>query len=155
MERNAYQKLIPNLNFLTSGNNMNLLYIWIHVLNEFIYSMLGSWSQISSSLHLFHYTPLHSPLHSSLHSVCNTYVGALPLCTSWERRQSKFATTLLRYMCVIFSLSAQVSTKLIILCSNLTVRQNCQHTKLLSLINVLHWCTVIYKNTQEKVAIPQ
>jgi hypothetical protein len=34
----------------------------------------------------------------------------------------KFATTLLRYMCVVFRLGAQESRELIILCPNLTVR---------------------------------
>ncbi len=86
------------------------------------WTRLGSWSQISTSLRLFHYTPLHFPLHSLLHSVCNSYVGTLPLRTSWDRRQSTFATTSLRYMCVMFHLSTQVSTKCIILCTNLTVR---------------------------------
>ncbi len=95
--------------------------VWIHMY-EFIRTRLGSWSQISTSLRLFHYTPLHSPLYSPLHSVCNSYIGTLPLRTSWERRQSTFATTSLRYMCVMFRLSAQVSTKHIILCTNLTVR---------------------------------
>ena len=36
--------------------------------------------------------------------------------------KSKFATTTLRYMCVVFCLGAQVSRELIILCTNLTVR---------------------------------
>jgi hypothetical protein len=36
--------------------------------------------------------------------------------------KSKFATTTLRYMCVVFHLGAQVSRELIILCTNLTVR---------------------------------
>ncbi len=144
--------------------------VWIHMY-ELIRTCFGSWSQISTSytnsyvwIHMhaswklipnlnfltfvsLHSTPLHSPLHSPLQSVCNSYVGTLPQRTSWEWRQSKFATTSLRYMCVMFCLSGQVSTKRIILCTNLIVihSSNLLHP----LINVLHWYTVKYsKNTK-------
>ena len=66
----------------------------------------------------------------------------------YYERSGKFATTSPRYISVVFRLGAQVSRELIILCTNLTVRLN-SNTQLehcdSSLIDVLHWCTVIYK----------
>ncbi len=124
LEMHASWKLIPNLNFLgfVSLHSAPLCISEVDPKSQLPYvwkcMRLGSWSQISTSLHLFHYTPLHSPLHS----ICNSYIGTLPLPTLWERWQSTFATTLLWYMCVMFRLSAQVSTKRINLCTNLTVR---------------------------------
>jgi hypothetical protein len=52
----------------------------------------------------------------------------------YYERSGKFATTSLRYICVVFRLGAQVSRELIILCTNLTVRMHTTHHPL---INVL------------------
>jgi hypothetical protein len=54
----------------------------------------------------------------------NHYLYAFWHMAQYYERSGKFATTSLRYICVVFRLGAQVSRELIILCTNLTVRIN-------------------------------
>ena len=66
---------------------------------------------------------------SNYEGIWNSHVELLPLrilrhMAQYSGRSGKFATTLLRYISVLFHLGAQESRELIILCTNLTVRLN-------------------------------